>query len=69
MKYCVLKNILGAIGLACYCWGTTAILGRFRSLLIKTGDETTSSGLIHDTFGLYVLTCLIYKTMDVNCTG
>lgn len=23
----VLKNIIGAIGLSCYCWGTTVILG------------------------------------------
>ena len=24
----IVKNIIGAIGLACYCWGTTIILGR-----------------------------------------
>jgi hypothetical protein len=23
----VVKNIIGAIGLSCYCWGTTIILG------------------------------------------
>lgn len=23
----VVKNVIGAIGLACYCWGTTIILG------------------------------------------
>jgi 4-hydroxybenzoate polyprenyltransferase len=23
----VVKNMLGALGLACYCWGTTVILG------------------------------------------
>lgn len=28
VKYCVFKNGLGATGLACYCWGTTVILGR-----------------------------------------
>lgn len=24
----VVKNVIGAIGLACYCWGTTVILGK-----------------------------------------
>ncbi|KAL8672377.1 MAG: hypothetical protein Q9168_003150 [Polycauliona sp. 1 TL-2023] len=24
----VLKNLIGALGLACYCWGTTVILGK-----------------------------------------
>ena len=23
----VVKNVIGALGLACYCWGTTIILG------------------------------------------
>ena len=23
----VVKNVIGAIGLACYCWGTTIIFG------------------------------------------
>lgn len=23
----VMKNVIGAVGLACYCWGTTVILG------------------------------------------
>lgn len=23
----VVKNMIGAVGLACYCWGTTIILG------------------------------------------
>jgi beta-trans-bergamotene synthase len=26
-KLHVLKNVVGALGLACYCWGTTIILG------------------------------------------
>jgi 4-hydroxybenzoate polyprenyltransferase len=26
-KLPVLKNVIGALGLACYCWGTTVILG------------------------------------------
>lgn len=24
----VVKNVIGAVGLACYCWGTTIILGQ-----------------------------------------
>lgn len=24
----IVKNIIGAIGLACYCWGSTIILGK-----------------------------------------
>lgn len=27
----VVKNFIGAVGLACYCWGTTVILGMFHS--------------------------------------
>lgn len=23
-----LKNVLGAVGIACYCWGTTIIFGK-----------------------------------------
>lgn len=34
VRYCVLKNILGAIGLGCYCWGTTVILGRCLYLVL-----------------------------------
>jgi hypothetical protein len=26
-KVAVLKNVIGALGLACYCWGTTIIIG------------------------------------------
>jgi hypothetical protein len=26
-KVSILKNVIGALGLACYCWGSTIILG------------------------------------------
>lgn len=42
VRYCVLKNILGAIGLACYCWGTTVILGRSSSAKSWIEDGLTS---------------------------
>lgn len=29
----VVKNVIGAIGLACYCWGTTIILGMILNYL------------------------------------
>lgn len=29
----VVKNVVGAIGLACYCWGTTIILGKLSNHL------------------------------------
>lgn len=41
----VVKNFLGAIGLACYCWGTTIILGRnsrSRSLAHAESFQTTA---------------------------
>jgi hypothetical protein len=28
----VVKNVIGAIGLSCYCWGTTIILDQGRQL-------------------------------------
>ena len=34
----IVKNVIGAIGLACYCWGTTVILGK-TSIACCYGEE------------------------------
>jgi hypothetical protein len=36
----VVKNFIGAIGLGCYCWGTTIILG-------TTSDKTLGFEKVH----------------------
>ncbi|KAL8956500.1 MAG: hypothetical protein Q9193_005998, partial [Seirophora villosa] len=43
------KNVLGAVGLACYCWGTTVVLGQasfFSSFFVLSKPVTFSFALV-----------------------
>jgi hypothetical protein len=35
------KNIIGAVGLTCYCWGTTIIFGKERPALVYSVSVLT----------------------------
>jgi beta-trans-bergamotene synthase len=38
----VLKNVIGAVGLSCYCWGTTIILGKANAYLVHLPENDFS---------------------------